>query len=148
MSLTSGFRAFGNGTDAGFGLTAIGDRDRAWAQYGSAATGNIIAADMFGGVVTGDNFSLKDFQPSVEQMPLAEFFSLFANCFLANCRQLKMHRSRRDKEKQRFYLLPGQGGKLYRKKQKIFILWSLAAAAIVSGIIAVIMYFTNRNFHL
>ena len=55
-----------------------------------------------------------------------------------------MARSKKRKEQERFYLLPGQGGKSYRKKQKTIILWSLVAAMIISAVIAAIMYFTDR----
>ncbi len=59
-----------------------------------------------------------------------------------------MHRSRhhrnKDKDTNRFYLLPGQGGRLYRKKQKLIIAWSLFAALLVSGIVVSIMYFTDH----
>ena len=50
----------------------------------------------------------------------------------------------RDKEQSRFYLLPGQGGRLYRKKQKIIIGWSLLVAVLVSAIMIAIMIFTDR----
>jgi hypothetical protein len=57
-----------------------------------------------------------------------------------------MHRSRhdRDKEKQRYYLLPGMGGRLYRKKQKVIIKWSVIAALVVSGIVAALMFWLNH----
>jgi hypothetical protein len=55
-------------------------------------------------------------------------------------------KSRKHKEqKERFYLLPGQGGKLYRQKQKTIIRWSILAAIFVSLIMIIIMYFTDRH---
>jgi len=51
---------------------------------------------------------------------------------------------KRDKEQHRFYLLPGQGGRAYRRKQIRIIALSLLAALVVAVIMAVIMYFMNR----
>ncbi|HEY3762211.1 MAG TPA: hypothetical protein VGN23_10745 [Verrucomicrobiae bacterium] len=48
-------------------------------------------------------------------------------------------------EKERFYLLPGQGGKMYRQKQKKIIWSSVAAASFIAIIMVIIMYFTNRR---
>ncbi len=50
----------------------------------------------------------------------------------------------KNKEKERYYLLPGQGGKLYRKKQRLIIIWSIIAALFVALIMWAIMYFTDR----
>lgn len=57
-----------------------------------------------------------------------------------------MPRSRRHRseEKERYYLLPGQGGKLYQKKQRQIIIWSICAAIFISSIIVAIMFFTDR----
>jgi hypothetical protein len=57
-----------------------------------------------------------------------------------------MHRSRhdRDKDKNRFYLLPGQGGRAHRRKQWRILKWSLFVALVVSGIMAGVMYWLNR----
>jgi len=57
-----------------------------------------------------------------------------------------MARSRNDrvKEKERFYLLPGQGGRAHREKQKLIIKWSVIAAIVVAGILAALMYWLNR----
>jgi hypothetical protein len=51
---------------------------------------------------------------------------------------------KRDKE-QRFYLLPGQGGRAYRRKQIRIIAWSLLAALLIAAILAAVMYFMNRS---
>lgn len=51
----------------------------------------------------------------------------------------------RDKEKERFYLLPGMGGKAKRRKEMRFLLWSVVAALVISAIMAGIMYFNSRN---
>jgi hypothetical protein len=57
-----------------------------------------------------------------------------------------MHRSRHDKEKEksRYYLLPGQGGRARRRKQWLIMKWSLFAALFVAGILAAVMYWLNR----
>jgi len=54
-------------------------------------------------------------------------------------------RERREKEKERYYLLPGQGGRAYRRKQKQIIVWSIIAALTFAAIMSVIMYFLNRS---
>jgi hypothetical protein len=58
-----------------------------------------------------------------------------------------MHRSRhdRDKDKNRFYLLPGQGGRAHRRKQWRILKWSLFVALVVSGIMAGLMYWMNGH---
>jgi hypothetical protein len=52
---------------------------------------------------------------------------------------------KRDKEKERFYLLPGMGGKAFRRKQNIFLMWSLLAGALVAVVVAASIYFLNRR---
>ena len=56
------------------------------------------------------------------------------------------HRSRhgKEKEKSRYYLLPGMGGRLYRKKQRVIIKWAIVAALVVSAIVAALMYVLSR----
>lgn len=58
-----------------------------------------------------------------------------------------MARSRYDKEKEknRFYLLPGQGGRAHRRKQWRILKWAVIAAFIVAGIMAAVMYLLNRH---
>jgi hypothetical protein len=51
----------------------------------------------------------------------------------------------RDKEKERFYLLPGMGGKARRQKELRFLRWSLAAGLLVSAIVAGILYLISRG---
>lgn len=50
-----------------------------------------------------------------------------------------------EKEKKRYYLFPGQGGKLYHRKQKFILKWSIIAALAVAGILAAVMYWMNRS---
>jgi hypothetical protein len=56
-----------------------------------------------------------------------------------------MARSRIEKpERERFYLLPGQGGAAYRRKQRKILLWSILAGLVVAAIFAGIMYLLDR----
>jgi hypothetical protein len=51
----------------------------------------------------------------------------------------------RDKERHRFYLLPGMGGRALRRKQRRFLGWSIAFALIVSGIVACVLYLLSTT---
>ncbi len=55
-----------------------------------------------------------------------------------------MFRSKVDKEPERFYLLPGQGGRAARRKHLYFLKWSVIAALGMSAILALVMYLLNR----
>jgi hypothetical protein len=50
----------------------------------------------------------------------------------------------KNKEQERFYLLPGQGGRAARRKHRILLLWSVVAGLFVSAALAGILYFINR----
>ena len=52
---------------------------------------------------------------------------------------------KRDKERERFYLLPGMGGRARRRKEMVFLRWAIAAGLVVSAVMACIMYFLSRN---
>ena len=58
------------------------------------------------------------------------------------------HRSRhgkdKAKEKSRYYLLPGMGGRMYRKKQRVIIKWAILAALVVSVVMAVLIYWLSQ----
>jgi uncharacterized MAPEG superfamily protein len=54
------------------------------------------------------------------------------------------HRHDKNKDKNRFYLLPGQGGRAHRLKQRFILKWSLFAALIVALILAGLMCWMNR----
>ena len=53
---------------------------------------------------------------------------------------LQMRWFERDKERERFYLLPGMGGRARRRKELKFLRWSIAAGLLVSAIMAGILY--------
>jgi hypothetical protein len=52
--------------------------------------------------------------------------------------------SKPDKEPERYYLLPGQGGRAARRKQMYFWKWSIIAGLLVSAILAAFLYLLNR----
>ena len=49
----------------------------------------------------------------------------------------------RNKEHQRFYLLPGMGGRARRRKELRFLRWSIAAGLLASAIVAGILYWLS-----
>jgi hypothetical protein len=51
----------------------------------------------------------------------------------------------RDKERERFYLLPGMGGRAYRRKRNLILVWSIVAGLLVSaGVGGLIFYMSNH----
>ena len=55
-----------------------------------------------------------------------------------------MFGSKRNKEAERFYLLPGQGGEAFRRKQRVLIKWSIVVGLLVAAILGALMYWLNR----
>ncbi len=53
---------------------------------------------------------------------------------------------KKDRERERFYLLAGMGGRSLRRKHFYFLIWALAAGAVVSGILAFGLYAVNRRW--
>lgn len=49
------------------------------------------------------------------------------------------------KERHRFYLLPGMGGRATRRKRRLILLWSIIAGLIVSLLLAAGLYLLNRS---
>jgi hypothetical protein len=49
------------------------------------------------------------------------------------------------KERQRFYLLPGMGGRALRRKNRVFFWWAVAAGLVVSTIVATVLYLLSRR---
>jgi len=49
-----------------------------------------------------------------------------------------------NKPRERFYLLPGQGGRNYRRKQRRFMRWTVSVAVIFGLIIAFVMWWQAR----
>ena len=50
-----------------------------------------------------------------------------------------------DKEKERFYLLPGMGGRNLRRKRKLILQWSIVAGALTSGLVAALLYWLHKR---
>jgi len=48
--------------------------------------------------------------------------------------------SKGNKERERYYLLPGQGGPAARRKHRRFLTWSVVACLIFSALMALAMY--------
>ncbi len=51
----------------------------------------------------------------------------------------------RDKEKERYYLLPGMGGKNLVKKRKMMLQWAIIAGLFTSGIVASLIYWLSQH---
>ena len=58
-----------------------------------------------------------------------------------------MQRTRHDddREKKRFYLFPGQGGRAYHRKQWLILKVALFVGFLVSAILALAFYFVYRS---
>ena len=52
---------------------------------------------------------------------------------------------KKDKEKDRFYLFAGMGGRAARAKHKKILQWSIVAGIFVSAAVACILYLFNRT---
>jgi hypothetical protein len=46
----------------------------------------------------------------------------------------------KSKERPRFYLLPGQGGKAARRKEKMFLIWAVVCGLFASAAVAGVLY--------
>jgi hypothetical protein len=51
------------------------------------------------------------------------------------------------KERERYYLFPGQGGRNYRRKQLRILGWSSAAALVFGVLIAVLIWWFSNPAH-
>jgi hypothetical protein len=51
---------------------------------------------------------------------------------------------KRDKEKERFYLLAGMGGSGLRRKRRLYLICAIAAGLAVSAILGIILYLVNK----
>jgi len=52
--------------------------------------------------------------------------------------------SNKDKPRERFYLFPGQGGHNFRRKQRVFIWWSIVAALFFGALLAVLLWWLAK----
>jgi hypothetical protein len=53
--------------------------------------------------------------------------------------------SKPDKEKERFYLLPGMGGRAYRRKQKLILQAAIVVGLLVSLAFGLVVYFMHQS---
>ena len=51
---------------------------------------------------------------------------------------------KKDRPRERFYLLPGQGGKNFHRKQQFIMRWTLAAALVCGLVVAVLMWWLSK----
>lgn len=51
---------------------------------------------------------------------------------------------KKNKPRERFYLLPGQGGKNYHRKQKFILGWTVAFSLVFGLAIAAIMWWQSQ----
>jgi hypothetical protein len=63
---------------------------------------------------------------------------------LVSANQMSLFRSKRNKEAERFYLLPGQGGAAYRRKQKFILTWAIIVGLAVAAILGALMCFLDK----
>jgi hypothetical protein len=54
---------------------------------------------------------------------------------------------KRNKETERFYLLPGQGGQAWRRKQKFLLTWAAVVGLLVAAVLGALFYFLNKPKH-
>jgi len=51
---------------------------------------------------------------------------------------------KKDKPRERFYLLPGQGGRNYHRKQQFIMRWTILAALLFGVVLAAVMWWLSR----
>jgi hypothetical protein len=52
--------------------------------------------------------------------------------------------SRKKKPRERYYLLPGQGGRNYFRKQRRLLLWAVAASLVFGGALSAALWYMSR----
>jgi len=52
--------------------------------------------------------------------------------------------SRKKKPRERYYLLPGQGGRNYFLKQRRLLLWAVAASLVFGGLLSAALWYLSR----
>ncbi len=51
-----------------------------------------------------------------------------------------------NKDRERFYLLPGMGGRAVKRKQKWMLQWGIITGLFVSAALATVMYLINHRW--
>jgi hypothetical protein len=54
---------------------------------------------------------------------------------------------KKNKERERFYLLPGQGGRNYVRKQRQLLFVSIGVGLLLAGVLGVLMWYFGRLQH-
>jgi len=49
------------------------------------------------------------------------------------------------KERERYYLLPGMGGRSLKRKRKLMLIWGVAMGLVVSVLLAMGLYYLGRR---
>jgi hypothetical protein len=57
---------------------------------------------------------------------------------------MRLFNFKRNKEAERFYLLPGQGGAAFRRKQRFILTWAIIVGLAVAAGLGALMYFMNQ----
>jgi len=52
--------------------------------------------------------------------------------------------SKKDKPRERFYLLPGQGGRNYRQKQQVFLRWAVIVSLLFGTVLTVALWWLAK----
>jgi hypothetical protein len=52
----------------------------------------------------------------------------------------------KDKERERYYLLPGQGGRAARRKHRRILLWSIVFGLVASAVFVGVLFLLNHSF--
>lgn len=53
--------------------------------------------------------------------------------------------ARRNKEQERYYLLPGMGGRSLRRKRLLMLAWGIVIGVIVAASVGIGMYYINSR---
>jgi len=51
---------------------------------------------------------------------------------------------KKNKPRERFYLLPGQGGKNYHRKQRVILGWTVLAAMFFGAVLAALLWWFSK----
>jgi hypothetical protein len=78
---------------------------------------------------------------------LTQACGLFAGNFCVKSSAGIMFGFKRNKEAERFYLLPGQGGQAWRRKQKFILKWAIVVGLLVAAVLGALLYFFNKPEH-
>ena len=51
---------------------------------------------------------------------------------------------KKNRPRERFYLLPGQGGRNYRRKQQFILRWTVAVAVFFGTVLALVLWWCSK----